>query len=184
MGKLATLAGLALTAMLWAGTINADLAKPQGQVVLTIGGAVSESNLDASEFFAASFLKSLEYGYDKAAGFDIAMLEALGMVKKPIKAEPWPAPVTFEGPKLSDVLAAAGWTGTKLTAVAMDGFAVEITAEDLAKHEWILTLKGNGDYLRIGGRGPSWIVYDVPGGKATEEDESRWPWAVLFIKAE
>jgi len=55
MGKLATLAGLALTAMLWAGTINADLAKPQGQVVLTIGGAVSESNLDASEFFCGFF---------------------------------------------------------------------------------------------------------------------------------
>ena len=94
MGKLATLAGLALTAMLWAGTANADLAKPQGQVVLTIGGAVSESNLDALKFFTASFLKSLEYGYDKAAGFDIAMLEALGTVRKSIKAEPWPAPAS------------------------------------------------------------------------------------------
>lgn len=184
MRKLATFVGLALTAMLWGGAANADLAKPQGQVVLTIGGAVSETNLGAPEFFTASFLKSLEYGYDKAAGFDIAMLEAMGTVKKTIKADPWPAAVTFEGPKLSDVLAAAGWNGTKITAVAMTGFAVEITAEDLAKHDWILALKGNGSYLQIGGRGPSWIVYDVPAGKATEEDESHWPWAVLYIKAE
>lgn len=184
MCKFGKLLGLGLAIMLWHTAANADLTKPQGQIVLTIGGAVSESNLGAPDHFTASFLKTLEYEYAQAAGFDVAMLEALGTVKTTIKAEPWPAGITLEGPKLSDVLAAAGWNGTKITSVALDGFAVEITAADVAAHDWILAVKGDGEYLRVGGRGPAWIVYDVPGGKASAEDEARWPWAVFFIQAE
>ncbi len=109
-------------------------------------------------------LKGLEYDYDRAAAFDVAMLEALGTVRATIKAEPWPRAIALEGPRLADVLAAAGWNGAKVNAVALDGFAVEITAQDLAAHDWIVAIRGDGEYLGIGGRGPVWIVYDVPGG--------------------
>lgn len=163
---------------------SADLAKPSGTVVLTIGGAVSESNRAASNMFDDAFLSSHEYSFTKAVAFDIAMLEKLGMVTTRVKAEPWPRAVTFEGPRLRDVLAAAGWTGKTITTVALDGFAVEISAADIAAKDWILALKADGAYLGIGGHGPSWLVYGVAGGKATAEDESQWPWAVFYINAE
>lgn len=163
---------------------SAELAKPTGTVVLTIGGAVKYSNRAASSKFDDDFLYSLDYSFEKAAAFDVAMLEKLGTVTTRVKAEHWPHAVTLEGPRLIDVLMAAGWTGSKITSVALDGFAVEITAADLADHDWILALKADGEYLAIGGRGPAWIVYELPNGKASADDESRWPWALFFILAE
>ena len=79
---------------------------------------------------------------------------------------------------------AAGWNGSKITTVALDGFAVEISAADIAAHDWILALKSDGAYFGIGGHGPAWLVYEVAGGTATADDESRWPWAVFYIAAE
>lgn len=163
---------------------SADLAKPSGTVILTIGGAVSESNRAPSNKFDDAFLTSHEYSFTKAAAFDVAMLEKLGMVTTKIKAAPWPHAVTFEGPRLRDVLAAAGWKGKSVTTVALDGFAVEISAADVAAHDWILALKADGAYLGIGGHGPAWLVYKVAGGNASADDESQWPWAVFYINAE
>lgn len=184
MKLLGKLFAVMVAATLWHGVAQADLAKPDGQVVLTIGGAVSKANLGKPDHFAASFLKSFDFEYDKAAGFDVAMLEALGTVARTIKAEPWPRAITLEGPRLRDVLDAAGWSGQTLTTLALDGFSVELTAEDIAAHDWILAVKGDGEYLNIGGRGPAWLFYDVPGGQGTTEDEARWPWAVFYIHAE
>jgi hypothetical protein len=162
----------------------ADLASPAGSVIVTIGRAVSETNRGPSDSFDDAFLASHEYSFGRAAAFDVAMLEQLGMVSARIKAAPWPKPVTLGGPRLRGVLAAAGWTGRQITTVALDGFAVEISADDVAAHDWILALKADGDYLSVGGRGPACLVYDVPGGRASAEDEARWPWAVFFIHAE
>ena len=170
--------------ILLATAASADLAKPSGTVILTIRGAVSESNRAPSNTFDDAFLSSHEYSFANAAAFDIAMLENLGTVTTKIKAAPWPRAVTFEGPRLRDVLAAAGWTGKTITTVALDGFAVEISAADIATHDWILALKADGAYLGVGGHGPAWLVYEVAGGTASAEDESRWPWAVFYISAE
>lgn len=184
-GKLLRTMVVLAAAFVFVGAAHAaDLAKPTGTIVLTIGGAVGNANLSAPNHFNASTLKVLEYDYTRAAAFDVPMLEALGMVKTTLKAEPWPRAITLEGPRLADVLAAAGWNGSKVTAVALDGFAVEITAEDLTRHNWIVAVKGDGAYLGIGGRGPVWVVYDVAGGNASTEDESRWPWAVFYMAAE
>lgn len=185
MSLLKTLLLSAVIAALGFGSLaNADLAKPAGGVVLTIGGAVSESNRGPSNTFDDAFLSSHEYSFDKAATFDVAMLEGLGMVSAKIKAEPWPRAVSFEGPRLRDVLAAAGWTGEKINTLALDGFAVEISKANLAARDWILAIKADGEYLSVGGHGPTWLVYDVDGGNASAEDESRWPWAVFYIQAD
>ncbi|MBT3398808.1 MAG: hypothetical protein HOL07_11300 [Rhodospirillaceae bacterium] len=166
------------------GGAAAELAKPTGAVILTIGGAVKYNNQPPFNKFNDAFLHTQEYSFEKAAAFDRAMLEKLGTVTTTIKAEPWPRAVTLEGPRLIDVLMAAGWTGSKITTVSMDGFAVEITAADLAARDWILAIKSDGVPLGIGGHGPVWIAYSVPGGTGSAEDESRWPWAVFYISAE
>jgi hypothetical protein len=159
-----------ISALISGGAV-AELAKPAGAVILTIGGAVKYTNLPPSSKFDDRFLNTQEYSFEKAAAFDIAMLKKLGTVTTTIKAEPWPRAVTLEGPRLIDVLMA-------------DGFAVEITAADLVAHDWILALKADGVPLRIGGHGPVWIAYSVPGGVGRAEDEGRWPWAVYYISAE
>lgn len=106
------------------------------------------------------------------------------MVTAKIKATPWLRAVSLEGPRLRDVLAAAGCSGSTITSVALDGFAVEITAAEIAAYDWVLAIKADGQYLGVGGRGPAWLVYQVPDGNATTEDESQWPWAVFYIQAD
>lgn len=38
--------------------------------------------------------------------------------------------------------------------VALDGFAVEVSAADIAAYEWIVAIKADGMYWPIGGCGP------------------------------
>ena len=59
---------------------------------------------------------------------------------------------------------------------------MEISAEELSARNWIAALERNGRPLDIGGLGPLWIVYAVPGNSVSEEDVARWPWAVFFIE--
>ena len=51
MTVLGKLMAAVLAVALWHGTAQADLAKPSGQVVLTIGGNVSNANTGAPDHF-------------------------------------------------------------------------------------------------------------------------------------
>ena len=43
------------------------------------------------------------------------MLERLGVTQIRIEYERWDGPITFSGPRLTEVLKAAGWRGGALT---------------------------------------------------------------------
>ncbi len=159
------------------------LDKPAGPVVLTITGAIGETNRPPFDDFEDGFFKFHERRFDKAVAFDLAMLEALGLHEVSISYAEWPRPFRFEGPWLKDVLAAVGAKPTSVSILALDGFASELKAVDLDAYDWIVALKRDGRYLDIGQRGPLWIVYARRDGKAyTAEDEQRWPWASFLIE--
>jgi hypothetical protein len=161
----------------------AELGQPAGQVVLTVAGAVGATNRGAFDDFEDAFFKHHERKFDKAAAFDLAMLEGLGMQAVTVAYDKWPRPAHFEGPWLRDVLAAAGAAGRDITVLALDGYAAEISAADLAAYDWIVAVKRDGRYLDIGQRGPLWIVYARRDGQAiAAEDEARWPWAAFLIE--
>ena len=113
------------------------------------------------------------------------MLEGLGLHEVEIEFEGWPAPQVLQGPWLRDVLAAVGVEAGTVTALALDGFAVELTPDDIDAHDWLVAIKRNGAYLRLGQRGPVWIVYgSKDGAPLTAEEEARWPWAVFYIEVD
>ena len=176
--------GLAAVAFVFASDVNADgLPESKGQAVLTVTGAIEATNRGPFDPFEDGFLKHHERRFDKAAIFDLAMLEALGLHEITINYSGWPRPARFEGPWLKDVLTTVGATGKDLTIVALDGFATEISAADLAAEDWLVAVKRDGRYLDIGQRGPLWIVYARRDGKAPEQsDEQRWPWAAFLIE--
>jgi len=159
----------------------AELAAPGGPVVLTIAGELGRTNRPAFDAFADSFLAYHEKSFEQAAAFDRAMLQALGMQTITVDYAAWPGVMRFEGPWLKDVLAAAGAAGRPITVVALDGYGVEIPADDIEARPWIVALKANGADLAIGGRGPTWVLYQT-GGPATADDEARWGWAVFYIE--
>ncbi len=169
---------------LFAGASAADeLPRPTGPVVLTIAGKIGAVNRDPSDPLHDSFLAYHEKSFKAAAEFDLAMLRRLGTHEIELSYEKWPQAYRFAGPRLADVLAAAGVEGRAITVTALDGYVAEISADELAARDWIVALERDGQPLGIGGQGPLWIMYAIPGKAASEDDEARWPWAVFFIEA-
>jgi hypothetical protein len=160
-----------------------ELGQPAGPVVLTVVGDIGATNRGPYDDFDDALFKSHERHFEKAAAFDLAMLEALGMHEVTVAYDKWPRTYRFEGPWLKDVLAAAGAAGKSVSVLALDGYTSEISAADLAADDWVVAVKRDGRYLGIGQRGPLWLVYARRDGKAiTEDDEQRWPWAAFLIE--
>ncbi len=164
---------------------SADLYVPTGPAILTVVGSIDSSNRGPCDPNDDKFFGYHEYSFDKAVQFDATILESLGMHAATIGYEGWPAPARFEGPLLVDLLAAVGAHGTSVTAIALDGYAERIEWSGLDAYRWILATRRDGEFLPIGGHGPTWLVYDRgPDRRYTPDDEARWPWAVFLIVVE
>lgn len=169
----------------------ADLVQPKGPVVLTIHGRIANTNRGALNEFEDAFFKFGNVTFDKAAQFDLAMLEKLGMKSLTVKYDTWPRAYKFEGPLLADVLKAAGafdekQGGQTIKVYALDGYGAEIPLAELRQYDVLLALKADGKYLGLGGRGPTWVVYPRddrhPGLKS--HDDAKWVWSALRIEVE
>jgi hypothetical protein len=179
------LAALAVALLLAAPAAAGELEKPDFPVVVTLAGKIANTNRPAFDPAADLFLKYHERSFGKAAAFDIPMLEALGLHQVEVKIADWPAPVTVEGPYLKDLLAAVGAAGDTVSLVALDGYASELNWSDVEALDWIVGIRADGKPLGLGQRGPLWVVYSYPDGRAlTAEDELRWPWATFYIEIE
>ncbi len=173
---------LGLSALFSGQSPAGELPTPSGPVVLTIAGKIGVANRGSSDPRLDPILIYHEKRFEAAAEFDRAMLESLGTHEIALSYEKWSEVYSVSGPRLADVLSAVGAQGRAITATAVDGYAVEISAEELSARDWIVALERNGRPLDIGGLGPLWIVYAVPGNTVSHDDVPRWPWAVFFIE--
>lgn len=136
---------LLAAALLTISTITAanagQLDVPAGDVVLTVAGNVANTNADG------------------AAGFDLAMLEALAGRSATMET-PWTTgPTTFEGPLLAAVIEAAGGHGKRLLVKALNDYSAEIPIEDAIAYDTILALKMNGATMSVRDKGPLFLIY-------------------------
>lgn len=156
-----------------------------GPVVLTVGGAVTHADRGPIDPFIDAFFNNSAIAFDKAATFGVKDLEALGMKTLKVRYPDWPKSFTFEGPLLKDVLAKAGAAGTKVRAFALDGYSAEIPMADVDKYPIVLAIKRDGQYLGIGDRGPSWLVFPRDDyAELRNQDDARWVWAAYYIQVE
>ncbi len=117
------------------------LDKPEGRVVLTVSGAVAQANSGAN------------------AVFDMKMLEKLPQKTFSTQTPWYPSAVSFTGPLLRDVLAAAGAKGHKITAIALNDYKTEIPFDDAVKFDAIVARLMNDKPMPIREKGPLFIVY-------------------------
>ena len=177
--------GLLFVAGISAAVPAAELPRPAGPVVLTIHGNITQSNRGPADPFMDAFFPFGNVKFERAAAFDYAMLEKLGMHRLSVKYPTWPAGVDFEGPLLRDVMKAAGAAGSSMRVFAIDNYGAEISLADTEKYGVILALKANGRWLGLGDRGPTWVVYprdQHPELKAL--DDARWVWSAIRIEVE
>lgn len=161
------------------------LPKPGGMVILTLAGDVVNANRGPLEPKRDAFINGQDHAFSTAAAFDRTMLEQFDQHYVRVNFKDWPKPYGLRGPKLQDVLDAAGVDPSATVAVtALDGWTFEITPEMRASKDWILATRDEERALAIGGRGPTWLVFkpEDPDGMATEEEEGQWVWSIFFMQ--
>ncbi|MTI03509.1 hypothetical protein [Roseibium sp. RKSG952] len=165
----------------------AEMPALQGHVLLTLGGAVTETNLPARGEDDGGLLGYLEVQHDGAAGFDAAMLDGMDQTKITISYGPEgnKRDIAFSGPRLSDVMIMAGAEGKAATPVAMDGYQSEIPWDSIAAHQPIVATHADGIPMGIGGYGPTMIVFpSTDDADLAQEQSGQQVWAIAYIGIE
>ena len=156
---------LSLPYLLLGGAARAGLPQPTGDVILTITGAMTETNAP------------------HALQFDMAMLRALPSIEVST-ASPWTNGVTrFKGVELKTLLDLAGASGTKLSAIALNDYAATIPVADATEKGAFIAYLMDGAEMSVRERGPLWVLYPFdqrPELKA-EEYYSRAVWQLKAI---
>ncbi len=148
---------------------NGMLAKPEGDVILTIRGAIKTGN-------ASRDGKSV-------AEFDLKSLEAMKMVQIETRNPFVEGMHTFKGVPLKDVLARVGAYGETLRASALDGYSVDIPIGDAARFDVVMALTWNGKHMTPRDKGPIWMIYPISKFSElnTEMYSSRAIWQLTEI---
>ena len=167
-GRVAGLAAAAGLVGTTGGALAAPLAKPEGKVVLTISGLISNTN-----------------NGDKAE-FDMPMIEALGSQSFTTKTPWYKDPVTFTGVPMSKLMETVGAKGTSLTVTALNDYATDVPVEDFKAHPVILAIKRDGNYMPVRDKGPLFIVYNYDSNAELQHQRfysrSVWQVARMVVK--
>ncbi len=91
--------------------------------------------------------------------FDMRALEALPQRTYRVTTPWYLRPVTFRGPLLRDVLAAAGASGTRIEAVAVNDYTADIPFKDAEAYDVIIALSMDGKPMSSRDKGPLFVVY-------------------------
>lgn len=182
---------LSLTRALVATAIVATLGIPgpvaaqDGPVILTVTGAVENPNRDPIDPDMDVLFAFNEVSFDRAMEFDLDTLRALPQVTVEADFPMGGAVQEFTGPRLADVLAAAGAGGETVTMQALDGYAVQAPYTELAEKGAVLALERNGTPLAIGGYGPAQIVFPrAEREELAQMNDDWWIWQVFHVSVE
>lgn len=156
---LAALAGLA--GLVAAPSARAEsLPAPQGEVILTVSGAIANTNDDG------------------LARLDMALLE--GLPKHSFATSTiWTEGVdTYEGVLLTDLLSAVGATGTNVLAKALNDYEITFPVAEATSDGPLLAYLTNGKAMSVREKGPIWLIfpYDTVEAFRTEQTYARSIW--------
>ncbi len=164
-----------------------DLPAPQGHVLITLGGNVSETNLPARAEDDGGLLGFLGVSHDGAVGYDAAMLDSLPQIEItiPYGTEDNLRDITFSGPLLSDIMIMVGAEGKTAIPMAMDGYRAEISWQNISAYRPILATHADGAPMGIGGYGPTMIVFPPTENEdIADEQAGQQVWALAYISVE
>lgn len=159
---LATAAAAALLCSLPANALDA----PKDRVVLTVTGAISDTNSPTG------------------AEFDLSMMAALPGRSGEMET-PWTEGQTrFDGPLLRSVLDAVGAHGKTLRITALNDYSAEVPVADATDFDTMLAIAMDGKPMSIRDKGPIFMIYpfDTNPELYNEKYFSRSVWQIKSIE--
>lgn len=162
-------------------------AAPRGPVLLTVTGAVTRTNRGPMDPVMDQMMARQKLAFEKARGFDFAMLAALPATTIRPTLEYDKKQHALRGPLLAEVLKAAGAAGGgKLAMRAVDGYAPTISIADARKYGFIVATHLDGKPMALGGLGPLWAVYEADrfpdmAAKPVDQRFALCPWGLYHI---
>ena len=135
------LLALVATLLLATAASAAELAKPAGEVILTVTGRIAHTNADGRAEFDRAMLENLELG----------------------KLRTW-TPWTESEPEFTGIPAKTlmdhlGAEGMSVRARALNDYEITIPLSDFEDYRVLLALGMNGEPLRTRDKGPLWLIY-------------------------
>lgn len=142
------------------------MAKPEGEVILRVEGAIQHAN-DGD-----------------GALLDRAMLDLLPQRDLKTTTVVTDGVNHFEGFLMRDLLEALGANGKEIVAVALNDYIVNIPMEDFHDYDVIIAHTQDGDTLTRRDKGPLWIVYPRDDHAALDDIryDYRWVWQLQHLK--
>ena len=147
--------------------VTADpLPAPEGDVLLTVSGAILQTN------------------HAETAQFDRSMLEALDPVTFETTTIWTEGAQSFTGVPLAALMDAVGATGEAISATAINDYSVEIPASDWQDGGPVVAFLNNGEPMSLRDKGPLWIVWPYDDNEAYQSETiySRSIWQLDRIE--
>lgn len=142
-----------------------DLAKPSGDVVLTVCGHILVRN------------------WGNCAALDLASLRALGRVQITTSTIWTEGVQQFEGVPLKVLLDRLGALGSVVWARAANDYGAEIPVAETSEDGPIIAYSMNGKEMSLRDKGPLWIVYPYDADSRYRNDVaySRSVWQLVAL---
>lgn len=141
------------------------LSAPANKAILTVAGAITNTN------------------EGDAAAFDRSMLEALGLDGFRT-ATPWhDQPVRFDGVRMQRLMQAVGAFGARVVAFALNDYVIDIPMSDFDRYGVLLAMKRDGVDMPVRDKGPLFIIYpfDKDPELRSQQFYSRSIWQVARL---
>lgn len=173
-------AGLVLSGCGRGGT-DMDAIGRTGPVILVVTG-VDEAHRGNRPVLYEGLFAIYGIEVQSARGFTRPELTAMSWRQMRADFPVGAAERVFDGPRLSDVLRAAGLEGASVRLTAFDGYEAEVPADLIARYEPILALRADGEPLATGGLGPVMLVWPRrTQSTLSDMNDDLWPWGVFAI---
>lgn len=157
-------------------------AKPEGMVLLTVGGLVGKTNRPPFDENRDSALAKLKVAFKSAYAFDREMLLALPQGTMRATTPELGSEAVFKGPFLQDVLVAIEAAKVKTRFVASDGYSGYLLPEDIDGSDYILALEADGKPLGLNSQGPLWLMNTrKEGEKVGKDNRGSHVWALVYM---
>lgn len=166
LDRRATLAGLVSAFGLGAlGARAEDFAAPKGDILLTLHGKITKTNVGGS----------LQLDMDQMAALPQTTFQT---------STTWTeGKPTFKGVLMKDMIAAAGASGKTIQMSAVNDYAISMPLADVTPQAPLLAYLMDGKPMSLRDKGPVWLVYpyDADARWRTEETYSRSIWQLTDI---